>query len=113
MQKHAITHHCPRWGGMHCPRSSEAMAPRMPATCHSLMSRYSSMASAARKARLRPVLLASCCHLALVERARRTETVSVFIGVQYSTDGGFLLGGRPNEAMRGASARGGLACRKG
>jgi hypothetical protein len=31
-------------------------------------------------------LLQSC----LVERARRTETVSVFIGVQYTTDGGFL-----------------------
>jgi hypothetical protein len=78
---HEVTHSLTRWWGMPLPRSSEAMAPRMPATCHSLMSRYSSMAAAARKVRLRPVLLASCCNLALIERARRTETVSVFIGV--------------------------------
>jgi hypothetical protein len=40
----SITRSC----GMPLPRSSEAMAPMMPATCHSLMSRYSSMAVAAR-----------------------------------------------------------------
>ena len=57
------------------------------------------MASTARKARLRPVLLASCCSLVLVERARRTETVSMFIGVQDSTRGGLLpQGGRLQEA---------------
>jgi hypothetical protein len=38
-------------------------------------------------------LLQSC----LVERARRTETVSVFIGVQYSTDGEFLPHGWQDE----------------
>jgi len=34
--------------------------------CHSSMSRYCSLASAARKARLRPVLLASFCNRAFV-----------------------------------------------
>ena len=41
------------------PRSSEAIARLMPLTCHSLTSRYSWIASAARKERLRPVLLAN------------------------------------------------------
>src|SRR5262249_17933417 len=45
--------------GTPSPRSSEAIARRMPPTCHSLTSRYSWMASAARKERLRPVLLAN------------------------------------------------------
>src|SRR5271154_4608836 len=55
---HSLTCSC----GTPLPRSREAMAPTMPTTCHSLMSRYSSMASAARKARLRPVLFASLCN---------------------------------------------------
>src|SRR5205085_11168722 len=41
------------------PRSSEPIAFLTPATCHSLTSRYSRSASAARKDRLRPVLFAS------------------------------------------------------
>jgi hypothetical protein len=50
------------------------------------MSRYSSMASAARKARLRPVLLASFSNRALLAGLRRTEKVCVFICfLHYST----------------------------
>src|ERR1700746_3492221 len=44
--------------GIPSPRSSEAMARFVPVTCHSLISRYSLIASAARKERLRPVFLA-------------------------------------------------------
>src|SRR6202035_6179288 len=43
------------------------------------------MASAARNERERPVLLASFSSLVRVERSTRTENVSVFICVQYST----------------------------
>src|SRR6516165_8697397 len=63
---HEATHSLMRSCGTPLPRSRDAMAPMMPATCHSLMSRYCSMASAARKARLRPVLLASFCNRAFV-----------------------------------------------
>ena len=45
--------------GIPSPRSSEAIARLMPATCHSLISRYSVIASAARNERVRPVLLAN------------------------------------------------------
>src|SRR6202051_5134731 len=45
--------------GTPSPRSSEPIAFRTPATCHSLTSRYSLSASAARNDRLRPVLFAS------------------------------------------------------
>ena len=51
----AVTDSC----GTPSPRSSEAMARLMPVTCHSLTSRYSLIATAARKDRLRPVILAS------------------------------------------------------
>src|SRR5262245_23540662 len=52
---HSLTSAC----GTPSPRSSEAMAFRMPATCHSFTLTYSASASAARNDRLRPVLLAS------------------------------------------------------
>jgi len=45
--------------GKPSPRSSDPIACLMPATCHSLRSRYSLIASAARKERLRPVFLAN------------------------------------------------------
>src|SRR3954452_16688824 len=45
--------------GTPSPRSSDPIAFLTPATCHSLTSRYSLSASAARSDRLRPVLLAS------------------------------------------------------
>jgi hypothetical protein len=66
------------------------MALSSPGTRHSLMSRYSSMASPASKAPRRPVLFASCCNLALVEPGRRAETVSLLIGLQYKPEGEFL-----------------------
>src|SRR5262249_45554838 len=45
--------------GIPLPRSSDAIARLIPATCHSLISRYSLMASAASKERPAPVLLAN------------------------------------------------------
>jgi hypothetical protein len=45
----------------------------------------------ARYARLRPVLLASFSNFALVARSRRTEKVSVCIGLQYSTEAVILI----------------------
>jgi class 3 adenylate cyclase len=50
----------------------------MPEICHSFVSRYVVIASAARNERERPVLLASFSSLLLVERSTRTESVSVF-----------------------------------
>src|ERR1035437_2192653 len=71
---------------MPLPRSSEASARVMPEICHSLVSRYAVIASDARNALLRPVLLASFSRRLLVERPTRTENVVVFICVQYSTE---------------------------
>src|SRR5438128_7385124 len=48
----------------------------MPATCHSLTSRYSWIASAARKERLRPVLLASRSSRFLAAASTRTVKVA-------------------------------------
>jgi hypothetical protein len=45
----------------------------MPEICHSFVSRYVVIASAARNERERPVLLASFSSLLLVERSTRTE----------------------------------------
>ncbi len=56
---HEATQSLTRCCGTPSPRSSEAMARLMPLTCHSLTSRYSWIASAARKERLRPVLFAN------------------------------------------------------
>src|SRR5262249_13082912 len=61
--------------GTPCPRSSDSIAFLMPATCHSLTSRYSLMASAARKERLRPVLLASFSSRFLAAESTRTVKV--------------------------------------
>src|SRR5271156_351793 len=58
------------------PRSREAIACLMPATCHSLTSRYSLIASAARKDRLRPVLLASLSRRFLAAASTRTVKVA-------------------------------------
>src|SRR5450759_1597363 len=79
---HSLTRAC----AIPLPRSSEASARAMPETCHSLVSRYAEIASAARNALLRPVLLASFSRRLLVERPTRTENVVVFICVQYSTE---------------------------
>src|SRR6266446_3056137 len=68
---HALTCSC----GMLSPRSSEAMAFLTPATCHSLTSRYSFSASAARNDRLRPVLLASFSSRLLTSVSTRTVKV--------------------------------------
>jgi hypothetical protein len=57
----------------------------MPEICHSFVSRYAAIASAARNERERPVLLASFWSLLLVERSTRTENVSVFICVHCIT----------------------------
>ncbi len=56
---HEATQSLTRFCGTPSPWPSEAIARLMPATCHSLTSRYSLIASAARKERLRPVLLAN------------------------------------------------------
>src|SRR6266478_7787481 len=65
--------------GIPSPRSSEAMARLIPATCHSLISRYSLMASAARKERLRPVFLANRSSLFFTAVSTRTVKVVDFI----------------------------------
>jgi hypothetical protein len=57
----------------------------MPEICHSFVSRYAAIASAARNERDRPVLLASFWSLLLVKRSTRTENVSVFICVHCIT----------------------------
>jgi hypothetical protein len=64
---------------MPLPRSSEERAFCMPATCHSLVSRWATIASTARNERERPVLLASFSRRCLVERPTRTENVVVVI----------------------------------
>ena len=93
---HELTHSWTRPWGTPSPRSSEAMAFRMPATCHSLKSRYSLIASAARNDRLRPVLLASFASRFLTAASMRTLTVVedivvhmpfVFNCVHYTTMG--------------------------
>ena len=68
---HALT--C-SWGRLF-PRSSVPMAFRTPATCHSLTSRYSLSASAARNDRLRPVLFASFSSRFLTSVPTRTVKV--------------------------------------
>src|SRR5438105_14172289 len=79
------------WCGTPSPRSSEAIACLMPETCHSLSSRYSLIASAARKERLRPVFLASLSRRFLATGLTRTVkvvermiSVRVLACVQYS-----------------------------
>jgi hypothetical protein len=67
----------------------------MPEICHSFVSRYAVIASAARNERERPVLLASFWSLLLVERSTRTENVSVFICLHCMTPAGMC-----HEAMR-------------
>jgi hypothetical protein len=64
----------------------------MPEICHSFVSRYAVIASAARNERERPVLLASFSSLLLVERSTRTENVSVFICKQYITPHDLCIG---------------------
>jgi hypothetical protein len=59
------------------PRSTDAIARLIPATCHSLTSRYSLIASAARKDRLRPVLLASLSSRFFAAASTRTVKVVV------------------------------------
>jgi hypothetical protein len=65
------------------PRSREAIARLMPATCHSLTFRYSLIASAARKERLRPVLLANRSNRFLT--AESILTVNVVEGMAVSS----------------------------
>src|ERR671936_2257407 len=65
--------------GIPSPRSSEAMARLIPVTCHSLASRYSLIASAARKERLRPVLLANRSSRFFTPVSTRTVKVVDFI----------------------------------
>src|SRR5215831_6435612 len=65
--------------GIPSPRSSEAMARLIPVTCHSLISRYSLIASAARKERLRPVLLANRSSRFFTPVSTRTVKVVDFI----------------------------------
>src|SRR5437868_10700121 len=57
------------------PRSSEVMARLTPPTCHSFTSRYSLSASAARKDRVRPLLLASFSSRFLTSDSTRTVKV--------------------------------------
>jgi hypothetical protein len=57
-------------------QSSEAMA-RLPVTCHSSTSRYSLIASAARKERLGPVLLANRSSRFFTRLSTRTVNVVV------------------------------------
>src|SRR5216683_1014808 len=61
--------------GTPSPRSREAIAFLRPATCHSLTSRYSLIASAARKDRLRPVLLANFSRRFFAAVSTRTVNV--------------------------------------
>src|SRR3989338_5133992 len=86
---HEATHFLTSSCWMPIPASSERMAFLIPTTCHSLMSRYSLIACAARNARLRPVFLASSSSRFLVERSTRTENVALlsvlFICVHCST----------------------------
>src|SRR6266568_3277793 len=58
--------------GIPAPSSSDFIACLMPATCHSLTSRYSLIASAARTDRLRPVLLANRSRRLLAAGSIRT-----------------------------------------
>src|SRR5450756_1870852 len=60
---HSLTRAC----AMPLPRSSEASARVMPEICHSLVSRYAEIASAARNALLRPVAVI-CGQFGDVER---------------------------------------------
>jgi hypothetical protein len=62
------------------------------------------MASAARNARLRPVLLASFWSLVFAERSMRTENVSVLICLQYSTQPCLVHAGMRTEAGPRADA---------
>src|SRR6202521_5347341 len=94
--------------GMPLPASSDVIACLIRATCHSFVSRYAVIASAARNERERTVLLASFWSLLLVERSTRTEKVSVFICVQYITlrdsrSMGLCLGGCRYRPTAGAS----------
>src|SRR5579872_6421145 len=77
---------------MPSPRSSESIACLMPATCHSLTSRYPLSASAARNERERPVLFASFSRRFLMPDSTRTLKVvddmvflPVFYCLQYNT----------------------------
>ena len=83
---------CRRWRSLRCSRSrthsldllvrdalaaiQRRIARLMPAICHSLTSTYSAMASAARKERLRPVLLASFSSRFLTAASTRTVNVA-------------------------------------
>jgi hypothetical protein len=58
-----------------CPCSKDVAACSTPATCHSLVARYSESASAVRKERLRPVLLASFSSRRLTDASMRTVNV--------------------------------------
>src|SRR3989338_5640142 len=86
---HEATHFLTSSCWMPIPASSERMAFLIPTTCHSLMSRYSLIACAARNARLRPVFLARSSSRFLAERSTRTENVALpdvlFICVHCST----------------------------
>src|SRR6267154_945013 len=62
--------------GISSPRSAASIACLIPATCHSLTSRYSLIASAARNERLRPVLLASFSRRFLALLSTRTVNVA-------------------------------------
>lgn len=63
---------------MSFPASIDAIACLILETCQSFMSRYSFIACAVRKARLRPVFLASSSSRFLAERSTRTEKVALF-----------------------------------
>src|ERR1700693_5686127 len=65
------THWLTRSCTMPLPRSSEERAAVMPEICHSFVSRYAAIASAARNERERPVPLASFWSLLLVEGATK------------------------------------------
>jgi hypothetical protein len=76
---HDVTHSLTCSCEIPSPRSTEAIARLIPATCHSLTSRYSLIASAARKDRLRPVLLASLSSRFFAAASTRTVKVVVAI----------------------------------
>jgi hypothetical protein len=61
------------------------MACLIRATCHSFTSRYSWIATAARNARLRPVLLASFCSLVFAKAVEANREGLCVQGLQYST----------------------------
>ena len=72
----------------------------MPATCHSLISRYSLITSAARKERLRPVLLASLSNRFLAAEATRNREGRRAHGFDFLCSLVYNIARRPTYAIR-------------